>query len=273
MTPVTRSILNITLSLMIFSGLVRSQEYPPIEITIRGGYQLPLDLRRSDSGSGFDFGGQFSYRFDRSWRVFFNLGYDYMYLEQDDVLDEWDWGYWEETYIPFLPGIDVEEVNRTLRYDNGERAAAFEPAQRLKELRLSLGGAFEISLTESFMADLEIDFGISIYDRELRMTEHWTRRYELENEAGDTVRYNYTYDLLHFAPSHKGTRFFLSPAVGLNYVLSDYIDLTGQIKYIHYLNRNDVQWLEDLFNIYEDSQQYFPLNSKLLINIGVRFRY
>jgi len=273
MTAVNRLLKHIGLLLVIFAGLLHPQDSLPVEITVKGGYQLPLDLRRADSGSGFGFAGQFIYRFDPAWRVFFNIAYDYMYLAQDDVIDEWNWAYWEDTYIPFLPGINVEEVNRTLRYDNGERAAVFEPAQRLKELRLSLGGAYDLAITEAFTAVLEFDFGISMFDRELRMTEHWTRRYILESEAGDTARYNYTYDLLHFAPSHKGTRFFAAPAAGLTYLLSDYIDLAAEIRYIQYLNRNDIQWLEDFFNIYEDSQQYFPLNSKLMINIGIRFRY
>ena len=268
-----RFLIHSMLVLILAAGMVRSQDTPPIEITVTGGYQLPLDLRRVDSGSGFDVGGQFGYRFTPSWRAFFMVAYDYMYLEQDDVLDEWNWGYWEETYIPFLPGIDVEEVNRTLRYDNGERAAVFEPTQRLKELRLSLGGAYDIELSETFSASLEFEFGASLYDRELRMTEHWTRRYQLEGETGDTVRYNYSYDLLHFAPSHKGTRFFLAPGAVLTYTVSEDIDFVAGLKYVQYLNRNDIKWLEDFFNIYEDSQQYFPLNTKLMINFGVRFRY
>ncbi len=269
-----RSFAQILILLHLLPAIILAQESLPVEIKVLGGYQFPLELRRVDGGSGFNLGGQLAYRFNTtSWSIFLNVIYDYMYFEQNDVLDEWNWDYWEKTYIPFLPGINVEEVNRTLRYDNGERAAVFEPSQRLKELRLSIGGAYDFVITESFTTSLEFDFGISIYDRELRMTEHWTRRYEFEGDAGDTVRYNYNYDLLHFAPSHKGTRFFLAPTMGLSYTLGDYIDLIGQVKYIQYLNRKDIEWLEDFFNIYEDSQRYFPLNSKLLINIGVRFRY
>jgi hypothetical protein len=267
----------VTITLFFLMIPVSGQQLLPLEIKLSGGYQQPTGLKRVESASGFTLGGQLTYTATENLNLHFDIGYDYTYLTQGDVLDEWDWGYWEETYIPFLPAVDVEEVNRTLRYDDGERSAVFEPEQSLKELRLAIGSGYQFQLADKITGFMQFDFGASRYSRELRMTEHWTRRFEstASNPEGsvDTSVYNYSYDLLHFAPAKTGWRLFIAPALGASYKISDCIDLIAETKYLYYLQRNQVQWLEELLSIPAESEKFFPVKAKWLIAVGVRFNY
>ncbi len=256
---------------------VSGQQLLPLEIKISGGYQQPTGLKQVESANGFTLAGQLAYTATENLNFHFDIGFDQTSLSQQNVLDEWNWGYWEETYVPFLPAVDVEEVNRTLRYDDGERSAVFEPEQSLKELRLAIGSAYQLKLSQNITGFIQFDFGASSYSRELRMTEHWTRRFELteSNPDGgiDTTNYNYNYDLLHFAPAKTGWRLFIAPAIGASYNISESIDLVAETKYLYYLKRSQVEWLEELLSIPAESEQFFPFEAKWLIALGVRFNY
>ena len=256
---------------------INAQQILPLEIKLFGGYQQPIGLKRVQSARGFTLGGQLAYTVTSNLNLHFDIAYDYTSLDQDDVLDEWNWAYWEETYVPFLPAVNLAEVNRTLRYDDGERAAVFEPEQSLKELRLAVGGAFRLNLSDHLAGFVQFDFGATRYSRELRMTEHWIRRFELTDtnpdSTIDTSLYNYKYDLLHFAPAKTGWRLFIAPVLGAAYELSESIDLYTEAKYIYYLPRDQVEWLEELLQIPVESEQFFPLKARWLIGFGIKFKY
>jgi hypothetical protein len=256
---------------------LNGQQLLPLEIKVYGGFQQPIGFKRVESGNGFTLGSQLAYTATSNFNIHFDVSYDYTALTQSDVLDEWNWDYWEETYIPFLPAVNLEEVNRTLRYDDGERSAVFNPEQNLKELKLALGAAYHMSLSDNFSGFLQFDFGASYYTRELRMIENWTRRFELPetNPDGslDTTQYNYSYDLLHFAPAKTGWRLFIAPVVGVTYNLSDVVDLFAETKYVYYLKRDQVEWLEDILKIPAASEEFFPFEAKWLLSVGVKFKY
>jgi len=205
------------------------------------------------------------------------LGYDYTYLFQDDVLEEWNWDYWEKTYIEFLPGLTVEEANSTLQYnaetDTTQFSAVFIPTQRLKELKISLEAGYHLSLSERFTATFGLEFGASLFYRELRMEEKWIKRFKLDTLTTDEYDYEYRFDLLHFAPSKKGTRIYLAPSAGLNYYLDQNFDLELDIIYTQYLSHSQIGWLEDLLGVPKDSEKWFPVDSKFLIRFGLIFKY
>ena len=241
------------------------------------GYGHP-HFNGSDSvNAGFGLSAGFRYKLSDQFRVGLKIGYDYMYLYQDNVLDEWDWEYWEKTYIEFIPGLTVEEANRTLRYNAGTDStlfsAVFEPTQRLKELKLATEVSYQIRVWEDISATVGLEFGASMFSRELRMNEHWIKRFKLDSASVEKFDYEYEFELLHFAPSKKGTRFFLAPAIGLSWDLGDTFLATFDWRFTQYLGRQHVGWLEDLFGIPADSEKWFPVKSKMQFELGLVFKY
>jgi hypothetical protein len=207
--------------------------------------------------------GTFGYKLNEAFRLNLTVGYDYLFLFQDDVLDKWDWDYWEDTYIEFIPGLNVNQVNRSLSYneanDSSTFAATFAPQQRLKELRFSAGLEWVQPLVEKLKAVFRYDLGMSLYTRELRMNETWYKRY---NIGVDTAFYEYSYDLLHFAPPKKGMKFFVAPAVGLRYELSRIFDLDLSFRYFGYTDLLDNR-----------EKNTFPLYSKYQFTTGIIIKY
>jgi hypothetical protein len=269
----------------------RGQELP-LELQLAVSHSNPFDTRNSDAYSGFAFpyfglpdsvnggfgvSGMFRYKLSDHLNVLFDLGYDYTYLYQDDVLDEWEWRYWEDTYIEFIPGLTVEDVNRTLRYnaesDTTQFSAIFIPTQRLRELKISVGGGFRLQIMERLSMNIDIKFGASLFSRELRMDEKWIKRFKLDPENPEKYDYEYKFDLLHFAPSKTGTRFYLAPSAGIQYDLGNTLALGFDFIYVQYLDRSQIGWLEDIFGISPDSHKWFPLISKYQLQIGLIFKY
>jgi hypothetical protein len=248
-----------------------------INIRLGTGYQLPSEMYRIDQAEGYVTGGRIS--FDVTEAVDFSIGVNYerMNIGQQDVLDEWDWDYWENTYVRFLPGIDVSEVNRTLHYDNGQRAAAFEPIQSMEELRFSFGVSWHREVLENIRLRIGLDAGFSSFSRNLEMHEHWLRRFDLfnENESGgiDTSQYVYRYDLLHFAPPKKGYRLFFAPLLNTSWRISRYIDLYAEGQAVYYLRRDQVESIEKMLHIPPGSDAYFPVAVKWIVAFGLNFRY
>lgn len=208
--------------------------------------------------------GTFGYKLNERFRLILSLGYDYQYLLQDDVLDKWNWSYWEETYIEFIPRLSVEEVNRSLSYnalnDSSRYAALFSPQQRLKELRLATGVELVQPLIDKFKLVFRYDAGVSFYTRELRMYETWYKRY---NVGTDSARFDYSFDLLHFGPPKRGMKFFIAPSLGLRYALNRVFDFEFSYRFIGYTNTLDRGKL----------RESFPLYSKYQLSAGFVIKY
>lgn len=246
-----------------------------IELKINGALQFQTETYKASEGSGYGGDLQFSYDLGRRFYGFFQVAVDQMGLTQRDVLDEWDWAYWEDTYIEFLPGADVEEVNRTLVYNSGDGiySAVFEPGQNLREVRLAGGVDYRFRLKGRLEAYSGMGFGVSLYKRNLSMEEHWTKRFKLDTLSTGQFDYEYQYDLLHFAPAKSGARAFAAPALGLRLGLNDSFDLDIGGQLIYYFRRENFQAVDDLLGLSAADEQWFPLKSKAKISLGITFKY
>lgn len=277
---------------LVFLPVILLAEDLPIEFKFTLSHQNALETKRSaaydgfgmpylglpDSvNGGFGLSAAFNYRITDAFRAGIKIGYDYMHLYQRDVLDEWDWDYWEKTYIEFIPGLTVEEANKTLRYNAGtdstQFSAVFEPVQRLKELKISTQAEYHLPVYKELSAVLGLEFGASLFSRQMEMHEHWIKRYQLDPESTEKYDYEYKFELLHFAPPKTGVRFFLAPAIGVNFDLNDAMAVTADFIYVQYLGHQQVGWLEDLLRIPADSEKWFPVKSKFLISLGLVLKY
>lgn len=249
---------------------VLGQDYP-IKIKILTSLQSQNSSYKASEAKGYGLGAQMNFSIMKNLDYCLKVYYDHAALEQMDVLDEWDWDYWEKTYIDFLPGTDATIVNKTLEYTSTDSiySAVFHPKQSLKELRLFTGFEYNLPITQKFGLLLGLDGGVSLFNRELEMHEDWTKRYKLDPNSPEKFDYEYHYKLLHFAPTKKGKMLFASPSIGAKFDLSSSLDLMVGVNYTHYFHREKLLGIQ----LSEIGRRWFPIKSKTQVLVGLTFKY
>ena len=305
------------LILIVFFQLASAQN-KPIELKLFAGGQQQNKIKVASEAYGWNAGTQFNYLFNENWAASFRFTFDYMHLEEDSVLLEWDWPYWEDRYIDWLlTGASPEEVdsiNRIKEYWRPDSSyhGVFKPQQWVQELSFSLGLQYRHNISDNFMVYFQSGLGFNLYERRLKMVEDWMKEFNWQwdrqkisdstysdeeiwkynqfmdlheknpdkyklSYSGDSsqvsMTYNYYRDVTHFAPSKRGTRFFVTPNIGLRYSLTESLDLDLSYYGIWYLKGGIISDVEDLFSISESSTKWFPFETKSMITLGITFRY
>ena len=235
-----------------------------------------LSEYRVSQAPGFGLGGELGRDFGKHWTLTAQVAYDQQRLTQDSVLSEWNWAYWEDTYIEWLPGGDYEVINQTLSYMSGDSIyhATFNPDQSLSEVRLSLGFEYHTNRSARLNYFGGLNAGVSIYDRGLKMVEDWTKVFELDPDttALDTfsgLDYDFQYTLTHFAPAKKGLKPFIAPRLGIRTSLGEKYDL--EIGWVGIFYLSHIAALEAW--IPEVNHKNFPIQSKHQLWLAFRFKY
>jgi len=262
--------INLVLTVTVLLGSLAYGQDKPITIKISGARQAQTEIYKASEAAGFGLGAQMNFRLWKGLEIQLKVNYDYLALSQNDVLDEWDWDYWEKTYIDFLPGTNAQTVNKSLTYTSADSiySADFDPTQRLKELRLMSGLEYNFPLSKRIKLFLGIDAGVSLFFRELQMNEHWTKRFKIDSLSTTKFDYEFQYDLLHFAPTKKGSKLFAAPRLGLRFILNPSLDFDLAAHYIHYLDWNEFAGIK-----LTHGHEWFPLKSKFLVSFGLVFKY
>gem|GEM_PF-587223 len=173
-------ILLLTLIFACFTDPVLSQ-VKPYTLDLFTGIQTMGTSDRISSGAGWTTGGSMTRRVGGGIELFLDLAYDRMQLQQDTVLVEWDWAYWNERYIDFLlTGASAEEVdsiNRALTVSFANAEATLHPSQWLNELRISGGISYTRTLPWNLSLSAAVSGGASLYERRLKMVENWNKEY------------------------------------------------------------------------------------------------
>jgi len=272
-----QSVFIFTLIIVLLAGnSAWSQVSSDYSMRLYGTGMQQLNEYRVSSAPGFGFGGELGRDLGKHWTVNAQIAYDYQKLSQDSVLSEWDWAYWEDTYIEWLPGGDYEVINQTLTYMSGDSIyhANFKPAQTLSEVRLSLGLDYQSRRSAKLNFFGGMNAGISIYDRGLKMQEEWTKVFELNPDTTVTdtfpgLDYDYHYTLTHFAPAKEGLMLFAAPRLGIRTSLGEKYDLELGWTGIFYLDH--LALLEEW--IPETDHKNFPIQSKHQLWLAFRFKY
>jgi len=202
--------------------------------------------------------------------LYLDIAYDYMNLQQANVLSEWEWTYWEKTYIDFLPGGKAANVNQTLRYTSTDSiySARFHPAQTFTELRLGLGYLRPLLRKEKWSLYAGLSGGYSLFSRNLSMKEEWTKRFLI-----DSSRFDYQYTLLHFAPAKHGTKLYLSPLLAFRYRIASFVDVNLSAQWLTYSSRKNMAWLEKALAVLPGGEKWLPVKSKSYLAAGFSFKY
>ena len=304
--------------ILIFLFQLNFAQDKPLEIKLIAGGQQQNKVKVASQAYGWNTGVQFNYLFSENWVANFRFTFDYMKLEEDSVLLEWDWPYWEDRYIDWLlTGASQEEVdsiNRVKEYWRPDSSyhGVFNPHQWVQELSFSLGLQYRHNITDNLMFYVQSGLGFNLYERRLKMVEDWMKEFNWQWDLGKiedstysdeeiwkyeqfmdlheknpakykvsysgdssqvSLTYNYYRDVTHFAPSKRGTRFFVTPNLGLKYSLTESLDLDLSYYGVWYLKGGVITDLEDLFSISENSTKWFPFETKSMITLGITFRY
>ncbi|MCR4438098.1 MAG: hypothetical protein QHJ34_03545 [bacterium] len=241
-----------------------------LSLRIAGSVHSQSEASRAERAAGIGSDLQMLFRLWGGLHVKVGAGYDYLWLRQRDVLDEWHWDYWEKTYIDFLPGAKVQHVNQTLRYTSADSiySAVFHPSQQLKELRLLVGVEQVVPLTRRWNLGAAGAVGVDFFYRELEMREDWTKRFNVDTTSAD-LDYAFHYRLLHFAPTRKGASVFVAPSLGVRVAASSAVDIGWEVAYVHYLRGERTLGVR----LSEDGSRWLPLRGKLMCSLGVTFKY
>ncbi len=269
------TLLSMVLAVVLLFPAGGCAQDKPISIKLFGGYEFQNETFKASSATGFGLSGQFNYDLSSRLDVNIRLDYEQMSLTQQDVLFEWKWDYWQDTYVDFLPGITPDELNATLQYTSGDSiySATFHPSQKLKEVKFSSGFEYKLPVIGKFKPFVGLNAGISLFYRELKMVEDWTKRFNLDPTNDQKFDYEYKYELTHFAPSREGQKIFAEPILGARFYLTPSLDLQAAFHYQHYFDRDEVGWLEDLLNLSAGGELWFPLRSKTKMTLGITFKY
>ncbi|MBP7462589.1 MAG: hypothetical protein KBA26_14990, partial [Candidatus Delongbacteria bacterium] len=154
---------------------------------------------------------------------------------------------------------------------DGRYTADFDPRQSMKELMISVGCDYKHGISDRLTVYAGCNIGISKYFRRLEMHEHWIKRFDLDS-AITGLDYEYKLDLLHYAPTKKGTKLFVAPMLGWQWQLTPTVDIDLSGRYYHYLD-GTVNRIDQALGITPDSHRFFPFGSKYHLQAALVFRY
>jgi len=158
----------------------------PVKLSIRLGGQTQNTSYRAETGLGWSVDGKFAYTLSDRVDLSFAVAYDHTMLNEDSVILEWDWAYWDERYIDWLlTGASQEEVDSistVLEYWRPDSSyhGVFNPQQWLEEIRLTFSGDYQIPFNEKLSLFGSVGAGMSIYTRRLKVMEDWTKVFTWE---------------------------------------------------------------------------------------------
>lgn len=267
--PGGRTILFVSLVALGSTAPGRAQE-GGLSLRLAGSIQSHTATYKAQRAAGIGSDLQMAFGVRGGLHLKLGVGYDYLWLRQRDVLDEWEWDYWEKTYIDFLPGAKAQRVNQTLRYTSADSiySAVFHPSQQLKELRLLVGLEQVIPVSARWSLGAGCAIGVDLFYRELEMREDWTKRFNVDTTSAD-LDYEFRYRLLHFAPTRKGASLFVSPSLAVRASLTPAIDIGGEVAYIRYFPRDQYMGLR----LSQHGARWLPLKAKVVGGVSVTFKY
>ncbi|MCF7833248.1 MAG: hypothetical protein K9N05_06715 [Candidatus Marinimicrobia bacterium] len=158
----------------------------PVKLSVKLGAQTQNIPYRAETGMGWAVDGKLAYSLTDKFDLSLDVAYDHTVLDEDSVILEWDWAYWDERYIDWLlTGASQEEVDSistVLEYWRPDSSyhGVFKPQQWMEEIRLTLSADYTIPFSEKLSMFGSIGGGLSIYTRRLKVVEDWMKVFTWE---------------------------------------------------------------------------------------------
>ncbi|MDD3806731.1 MAG: hypothetical protein PHE86_01670 [Candidatus Marinimicrobia bacterium] len=175
-------IIRLFLVVVILNSVTYAQDLSPYKVKLFGGAQQQNTQKLASEARGFLVGMQVNREMNRYLDFNFRIGYDYSYLEEDSVLLEWEWDYWEQYIDWMLMGasqaeIDSMSIHKEYWRSDSSYHGIFNPNQTLGEVMLSPGLEFNVPLAKRTSLYGGLNIGANIYKRQIKMVEDWTKNF------------------------------------------------------------------------------------------------
>jgi len=172
----------VILLLTFFISFLPAQDLAPYKVKLFTGYQEQSYEKRASEARGFLVGMQLNREITQRLDWNFRVGYDYSYLDQDTVLLEWEWDYWEQYIDWMLMGATQQEIDSMSIYKEYWRTdssfhGVFNPVQTLGEVMLSSGLEFNVPVVQRVSLYGGLNMGANIYKRRIKIIEDWTKNF------------------------------------------------------------------------------------------------
>ncbi len=168
--------------ILVLGSFSFAQDLSPYKVKLFGGLQQQNTEKLASEARGFLMGLQINRELVNhlDWNV--RIGYDYSYLDEDTVLLEWEWDYWEQYIDWMLMGATRLEIDSMSIYKEYWRTdssyhGAFNPRQTLGEVMLSSGLEFNMPVLKNVALYGGVNLGANIYKRRIKMVEDWTKKF------------------------------------------------------------------------------------------------
>ena len=296
---------NVKIIVLFFFCVSFSFAQAPIKLSVKLGGQTQHSSFRAEHAVAWSTEGKLSYALHPNFDISLNVGYDRTMLQEDSVILEWDWAYWDERYIDWLlTGASKEEVDSistVLEYWRPDSSyhGVFTPKQWMDEVRLGFSMDYIYPMNNNLQLYGSIGGGMSLYTRRLMVVENWMKVFtwnwdsiavaqgtlsddELENYNIYMGLHNedpstYQLDTLNAVYQLKYDYYarishFAPDKHGIKLFLSPSIGL-------RYAIREDIDLdlsYQGIFYLNVNDiggKETFPLKSKSAIYIGLSFRY
>ncbi len=172
----------IALILLLQQSLLNARDLP-LEIKLLMSGQQQNAAKVAADAKGWATGAELDWLHGNHWSTNLRISFDYMTMQEDSVLLEWDWPYWDERYIDWmLTGAsrqEVDSISTVKEYWRPDSSyhGIFRPQQWVQELKFSLGVKYRQPLSERLSLYGELGFGFSRYERRLKMVEDWWKTF------------------------------------------------------------------------------------------------
>lgn len=291
--------------LLLCAGTLLAVAQPPVKLSVRLGGNTQNSPFRAASAGGYTAEGRLSYPVTESMDLGLHVAYDHMVLQEDTVILEWDWPYWDERYIDWLltgaTQEEVDSISTELEYWRPDSSyhGVFNPYQWLNELRFGMGASFIFPLNEKWSFYGDVSGGISVFRRRLKVAEDWTKvftwewdsldvatgglteeemnNYQIFSELHDTDPEMYQLDTLNalyrFRYDHHTTVTHFAPdKKGVKIYLTPSAGVRYKLKQGLSVDLS-YQGIWYLNTGNAEARETFPLRSKSIVRLGLTFSY
>jgi opacity protein-like surface antigen len=236
------------ITMLLISSL--EAKYPEIELVFPYVYfmkdlELKSEQRLKDIG-GLGIGTSILLNINQFISIGIDGGYNDMKVKQDNVVEHWDWKFWDKFYADYI--YDLQKKDSTYKSD-------LTPYQGIYNIPIHLMVFLKIPNRTEFTPYLSIGGGVYFYERNLWLEEKWSKYYPEKD-------YTFNYSFNNYAEVRKGKVLGFKFGIGTTYSVSEHLNLNLFGEYHQAIEINN-------FGNYDQ----FPLCSFFNLSVGLSFLY
>ena len=232
---------------MVTTGLSQTALGQFRSATVFGSYSSAL-TKRLGVTEALGWGGGLELQFDltESFGISLTGMYEYLWIDQPDALDQWNWDFWIQRYRGIVQANLASDPNLS---------ATLTPDVAMEAIPVYLSGSFRLEPLSGVQLRPYVGAGIYFYTKKLYLLEEW-------NKYFPDVDYTLTYDYHNFAPPKTGNPFLAVAGLDVSGGLFDLLEIAGGVRYLHVLGSGGSRGYGEM-----------PMENSLSVRLGIGFVY